>query len=108
MNTGNDPNENTIPVAGDDYLWDRSGAPDPEIKKLEEALGKFQYNRPAPIFPAVASSNRWAFVRRIRPFPVFATSIGAIAVIAFVSFVVHGRKPLPVEVAGWDVSQTAG
>src|SRR5262245_51675811 len=27
----------------DDYLWDKSGEPDPEIQKLEEILGTLRY-----------------------------------------------------------------
>jgi FecR protein len=34
-----------------DYLWDGSGTPDPEIVKLEGALGKFRQSRPAPDWP---------------------------------------------------------
>jgi FecR protein len=34
----------------DDYLWDGSGEPDPEIQKLESTLGRFRHNRPAPDF----------------------------------------------------------
>jgi hypothetical protein len=34
----------------DDYLWDGSGEPDPEIQKLESALGRFRHDRPAPDF----------------------------------------------------------
>jgi len=31
----------------DDYLWDKSGPPDPEIKQLEEILGTLRY-QPKP------------------------------------------------------------
>ena len=34
----------------DDYLWDGSGEPDPEIQKLEAALGRYRHNQPAPAF----------------------------------------------------------
>ena len=27
----------------DDYLWDKTGQPDPEIQKLEEILGTLRY-----------------------------------------------------------------
>lgn len=27
----------------DDYLWDRSGEPDPEVERLEQVLGKYRY-----------------------------------------------------------------
>jgi hypothetical protein len=32
----------------DDYLWDKSGEPDPEIQKLEEILGALRY-QPQPL-----------------------------------------------------------
>jgi hypothetical protein len=32
----------------DDYLWDKSGQPDPEIQKLEEILGTLRY-QPRPL-----------------------------------------------------------
>jgi hypothetical protein len=31
----------------DDYLWDKSGEPDPEIERLEELLGELRYRHPA-------------------------------------------------------------
>src|SRR5258708_33493639 len=44
-----------------DYLWDGSGEPDPEIRKLEDTLGALRHRRPAPAFPempAVAAPVR--------------------------------------------------
>jgi hypothetical protein len=32
----------------DDYLWDRSGEPDPDVQKLEEILGSLRY-QPQPL-----------------------------------------------------------
>jgi hypothetical protein len=32
----------------DNYLWDRTGEPDPEIQKLEELLGELRY-QPQPL-----------------------------------------------------------
>src|SRR5687768_2609305 len=32
----------------DDYLWDRSGEPDPEIEQLEQVLGTLRY-QPRPL-----------------------------------------------------------
>src|SRR5687767_15203136 len=32
----------------DDYLWDRTGEPDPEIQQLEETLGTLRY-QPRPL-----------------------------------------------------------
>lgn len=35
----------------DDYLWDKSGTPDPEIEQLEQLLGNLRYRRPAHELP---------------------------------------------------------
>lgn len=51
-------------MSDDRYLWDRSGAPDPETERLEELLGRFRHDgpplawkrrRPAPRLLAVAA-----------------------------------------------------
>ena len=31
-----------------DYLWDGSGEPDPEVQRLELLLGRLRHDRPAP------------------------------------------------------------
>ncbi len=36
----------------EDYLWDGSGKPDPEVQRLERLLGRLRHTRPAPEFPA--------------------------------------------------------
>ena len=38
----------------DDYLWDRSGEPDPEVERLERVLGKYRYQA-KPLSPALQS-----------------------------------------------------
>ena len=35
----------------DDYLWDGSGEPDPEVERLERLLARFRSDRPAPELP---------------------------------------------------------
>jgi cytoskeletal protein RodZ len=47
----------------DDYLWDKSGQPDPEIQQLEEILGTLRY-QPKPLALPV--------VRRRSYFPLLA------------------------------------
>ncbi len=39
----------------DDYLWDGSGEPDPEIQRLENVLGRFRHHPPAPEWPEPVS-----------------------------------------------------
>jgi FecR protein len=45
----------------DDYLWDGSGPPDPEIERLERLLGRF---RGSPPMPAWQAARRSPFVLR--------------------------------------------
>src|SRR5436309_5903395 len=42
----------------DDYLWDGSGEPDPEVQKLEEALGRYRQNQPAPKFDEITQTHK--------------------------------------------------
>ncbi|MDT4898836.1 MAG: hypothetical protein QOH25_3913 [Acidobacteriota bacterium] len=43
----------------EDYLWDKSGEPDPEIEQLENTLGRLRYKPPAEPLPLPAAS-RWS------------------------------------------------
>lgn len=93
-----------------DYLWDGSGEPDPEIQKLEAVLGKFRHDGRALVYPEIAEHRRWRFFpRRGWMFPALETAVTAVAVAAMI-FLSFGRKPvpIPVTVAGWDVSGLAG
>lgn len=45
----------------DDYLWNRSGTPDPEIERLEQVMGRLRSSRPAP---------DWSAVPKVRTMPV--------------------------------------
>jgi FecR protein len=40
-----------------DYLWDRSGAPDPEIQRLESVLYEFRYDERPLVLPAESPSS---------------------------------------------------
>ncbi len=42
----------------DDYLWDGSGEPDPEVQKLEKTLGRYRHNQPAPQFDQIAETPK--------------------------------------------------
>jgi hypothetical protein len=93
----------------DDYLWDGSGEPDPEIQRLEGLLGRFQYDRRTPVLPEIARVNRWAFIPRwMRLVPALAATGVAVLALVTVIFLLYRRKPVPVTGAGWDVSRVAG
>jgi hypothetical protein len=114
MDTGNRGSENEALARNDDYLWDGSGDPDPEIQKLEALLGKFRQDRPAPVFPEptapeVVRERRWTFSpRRVRLFPALAATAAAVVAVAAAIFLWHGNTRLPPAIAGWDVSRVAG
>jgi hypothetical protein len=92
----------------DDYLWDGSGEPDPEIQKLESVLGTLRHNRPAPVFPGIATAQprRWRL-------PMFQlTAAAAVFLMAFVAilfiFLQHRSRPGPQSSVGWDVTRVTG
>lgn len=87
----------------DDYLWNASGAPDPEIKQLEELLEGFRGELRVPSFPADVPVRRWAWLS-LRP------ALGTLAIaatIALAVFLASERAKTPVG-AGWDVTPVEG
>jgi hypothetical protein len=92
-------------LAKQDYLWDGSGTPDPEVQKLEALLGTFRHDRPAPVFPALAPTRRWML---FPPglVPGLATTAGAIA-LAIAMFLALGHWQI-FSRAGWDISRASG
>jgi cytoskeletal protein RodZ len=73
----------------DNYLWDRTGEPDPEIQKLEELLGELRY-QPQPLHvPADIT------VGRKRSFFLPMTIAAAIIMVAILSalWFQFSRKP---------------
>jgi hypothetical protein len=109
MDTANNKTDNEPLANNNDYLWDGSGKPDPEIQRLEALLGEFRHDRPAPLFPEIVPSRRWTFFPlRVRLFPVVAATAAVLLAIAAITFLTHGTKPAPTAVAGWDVSRMAG
>ena len=92
-----------------DYLWDGSGTPDPEVQKLEGVLGKFRHDGPTPVFPAMATQERWTVrLRRMRLFPAIAAAAAVLVfgLGVFLFLMIHGRGTSSGE--GWDVASLAG
>ena len=102
-------NQNMTPRQNDDYLWDRSGEPDPEIQHLETLLGKFRHDSPTPVFPQIVPERPGAvFPWRLRLFPALAAAAVGMAAIAAVTFLLHRTQPTSTPIAGWDVSDVQG
>ena len=79
----------------EDYLWDRSGEPDPEVEHLERVLGKLRY-QPTPVSPALRSQ----LTRRPAAWMKLAAIAAAILVIlaGLWIFKVQQRVVAPTEV----------
>ena len=84
----------------DDYLWDGSREPDPEIQRLELLLGKLRHNRPAPEFPAKVVRFPW--LAWLEFFPLRA-AVAAMILLA-TGFWVATRGPS----SGWEVTSLEG
>jgi hypothetical protein len=94
----------------DDYLWDGSGEPDPEVQKLEKALGRYRHDRPAPSFEQVAevrpAKSRLRFLRFRLSF-----AFGAAATILLVAATLYFYlRPKPASNLGpaWEVVRLEG
>ena len=107
MDTANH-NPNRKPFSDDDYLWDRTGQPDPALQKLESVLGELRHRGPAPILPPHVLRRPWAIFPHMRLFPAIAIPAAAFALIALVTFVIVSRKHPQVVTAGWDVARVSG
>src|SRR6266852_4555732 len=94
----------------DDYLWDGSGEPDPQVQKLETVLGRYRHNQPARAFDQVAEirpvKRPWRFLN-LR----LSVQLGAVAACLIVSVALYFYlRPLTVDDRGpsWEVARLAG
>jgi len=93
----------------DDYLWDGSGEPDPEIQKLESTLGRFRHNQPAPGFDQVSAiqpekRRSWFFSWRLA-FQV--ASAASILLAATMYFYLRSNRS-GGQSSSWEVARLAG
>lgn len=84
----------------DDYLWDGSGEPDPEVRRLEALLSRFGYDRPTPEFPQLAASRGGIGIRVV--LVRFAVAATLVAVIGVAWLVVRMGRP------AWEVATLQG
>lgn len=95
----------------DDYLWDGSGEPDPEIQKLESTLARFRHEGRAPEFPDITATPRSQFWQRFFPSHWsfgLAAATAAILFMAAFGILRWSQKPITTSGAGWDVESVAG
>jgi len=84
------------------YLWDATGAPDPDVQRLEGLLARYRHDRPF-VYPAVAPARMYA--RNWLPQIAFA-ALGIVCIAAALFFIVLPRYGQPGQ--EWAVQALAG
>jgi hypothetical protein len=72
----------------EDYLWDKTGEPDPEIEQLERKLSSLRYKRPAQPLPLPANS-RWLFRHSFSPALAIAATLVILVLAGGLWFALH-------------------
>jgi len=98
----------------DDYLWDGSGEPDPEVQKLENLLGRYRQDQPAPAFEQALDQlaqkqnarRPWSFLVSRLSFQFAA--IAAVALIGVTTFVVIRMKQVNNSGPAWEIARIEG
>jgi hypothetical protein len=95
----------------DDYLWDPSSAPDPEVERLERLLGRLRSKAPAPDLTQVRSAAllgpRYATVKGSRftsarfLVPALAAAAAIVAMVGLTWQTTRGMR-------SWEVSRMTG
>jgi hypothetical protein len=95
----------------DDYLWDGSGEPDPEIQKLESTLARFRHQGAEPDLPEIQAARQPSLWRRIVPshWPLgFAAATAVILLVAAFGILRWSQNPNTTSGTSWDVENVAG
>jgi FecR-like protein len=93
-----------------EYLWDGSGEPDPEVVKLERALGKFRHAGRPPELPenfAVAQETKTA-AREARLWFQFAAVAASVLLVFSVWTGLRRQTETAASGVGWGVQQLTG
>jgi hypothetical protein len=95
----------------DEYLWDRSGEPNPEIQRIENLLGRFRHPASAP--EASAILIRYTQQRRTRTLwtrwiPLAAAAAIVLAIGGGLLLRRPSTPPTSLPQSGWDVAWKSG
>ena len=94
----------------DDYLWDGSGEPDPEVQKLENLLRRYRHDQPAPPFEQLAAERpalrRWSFASLRLSFQIAAAA--AVIVIGVATFFVVRSWQARNSGPAWEIARIEG
>src|SRR6266704_2920126 len=98
------------PAMKEDYLWDGSGEPDPEVQKLESLLRRYRHDQPAPAFDPLAQEQPrprgWRFPAFRFSFPLAAAA--AVVVMSITTFLVLRAKQANSRGPAWEIARIAG
>lgn len=97
----------------DDYLWDGSGEPEPEIQELERQLSRFAHQGEAPNFPEIVpvpAQRFWNRFPRLSWAPALAAATAVVLLVAALGILYSNRQPHEPAApgSGWDVQIVAG
>ena len=93
----------------DDYLWDGSGEPDPEVQKLENVLGRYRHNQPAPAFGQLADeqpARRRGFASFHFSFQIAA--VAAVLLLGVAAFLVIRARNAGNSGPAWQIARIEG
>ena len=94
----------------DDYLWDGSGEPDPEVQKLENLLGRYRQDQPAPAFDQIAveqpATHRWRFPAFRLSFRLAA--VAAVVLIGVTTFIIFRVRQANNAGPAWEIARIEG
>ena len=94
----------------DDYLWDGSGEPDLEVQKLENLLGRYRHNQPAPSFGSVPQTarvkGRWSFLGFRFSFQL--AGVAAVLLVAVALFFFLRARTGVATGSPWEVARISG
>lgn len=98
----------------DDYLWDSSGEPDPEVQKLENLLGRYRHDQPAPAFEQafdqlaekLRAKHRWSF--RLSRLSFQLAAVAAVVLIGVTTFIIFRVRQANNAGPAWEIARIEG
>jgi hypothetical protein len=100
--------ENELPVIND-YLWDGSGTPDPEIQRLESLLAEFRHTDRSLALPAESpTSFRSARVLQFPWIPRLAAAAVLLLAVTIPFFLPTTDVPAPLTGPAWNIATIEG
>lgn len=105
----NNPEKETL--MNNDYLWNHSGPPDPEIQRLESLLAEFRHVKRPLVFPAetLASSTKpRGILLQMSSLPRLAAAAVVLLALGLSAFFSLSPTNAPDAGPGWDVADLEG